>query len=256
MKPYLIIVLSFILNLSSYSQHEFGIKADGGISMISNSSLPSNQGWTNKYMPSYNLGLYYKKHFNDKSSIGIELCFERIQDKKTYNYPWVDPGLVYSTNYHLPDIFLGKAEMNLNTNYYNGSGFYSRQISFLSMPVYYGYTYKKFTFNLGIQPSFCLTGSGEFNGYIEGNFANHQQPFKPYYFDDKYTKIVDLGAFDFGLRIGINYKITSDLSVECDYYYGLINITEKKDFDPITGQDDILEIWKVQQLTLGLRYNF
>jgi hypothetical protein len=110
-----------------------------------------------------------------------------------------------------------------------------QHISYLSVPLYYGFTLKNFNINLGIQTGYAITssGGGEANGQVNGD---------PVHYDIKYNRL-PISTVDFGPRAGIFFKIRKLLSLEANYYYGITNIYK----------DRALLTWKVQQMTCRIK---
>ena len=219
--------------LTSFGQHDFGFKLSGGLSYLSTkvtgiivdpsiSPPPPKTAQTFFYMPSGQVGLFYNFHFNKQSVFGVELLFSQIEGKEHDKTPATD--------------FFG----NPTGQFVTGNNF--SHISYLSIPLYYGYNYKKISVNVGIQTSFLLHASSQskfqapdYNGNIQTfNSSSSELPLK---------------YFDLGLRGGIIYSLTNKFSIEGTYYYGLLNIHEH-------NYSDAGFVYKVQQMTIGIRYKF
>jgi len=116
-----------------------------------------------------------------------------------------------------------------------------RHISYLSLPVYYGFNIKQLTINGGVQISYALASSGrEKNDLTFYGFPQDETNSSNVKIDDIHIKNID-----FGPRAGIIYHLTNRLAVEATYYYGFNNIQK--------GDQASWKL-KVQQLTLALRY--
>ena len=215
-----ILSILFAFNFSVSGQHQFGIKAGGGLSRITYSADILGENPTTPFVPSGQAGLFYNFQFGKKSSLGAELLFSQIEGNE-------------------------KGEMDLyaldefgNRNYlgYRKDNSY-RHISYLSLPVYYGFTINRLVINAGFQISYSISSSGreKGQGVIEG------ENFK---IDIKINDI-NIKRFDYGPKAGIIYNLTDKLAVEGTYYYGLNNIQKG---------NPILWKLKVQQATLGIRY--
>jgi hypothetical protein len=116
-----------------------------------------------------------------------------------------------------------------------------RHIYYLGVPVYFGYSFKKLNVNLGFQTNFVLASSGEEKGQV---ILGGQS----YTWNNK-SKDLGINSYDFGARFGLLYKLSDRFLIETNYYYGLTNI--------IKVSSDALKknwTWKVQQVTIGLRY--
>lgn len=215
----LTVILSIVIafNCNTFGQQQFGIKVSGGVSKITKSI--NEEGWgnpsTTPFMISGQVGFYYKLPVSEKSSLGAEVLLSQIEGKEK------------SDGYMTPD---GFSVVAAEDNFY-------RQISYLSLPVYYGYTIKKLTINGGFQVSYAISSSGR----LKSSGIWHGQPVSQ---ESKWDDI-SIENIDFGLRVGIIYNLTKKLAVEGTYYYGLNNI----------NNGDVTA-WKlkVQQITFGIRY--
>lgn len=138
LKATIILTILIAFNLNTFGQ-QFGIKASGGLSKITNSIKTINAIPTTPFVPSGQVGLFYSRPLKRKSSIGAEFLFSQIEGKD-------------------------KLEFDLTDTNGNKVGFSSdilyRHISYLSILVYYGYTFKWLTINGGIQVSYALASSG------------------------------------------------------------------------------------------------
>lgn len=216
MKNILLITL-LATNLTVFGQHNFGLKANGGLSKIStnlNSSIS-----TIPFVPSGHGGLFYNLQLGDKSLLGAELLFIQIEGKERIETPEIDHGIP-------------TGELIINN--------FWRHISYIGLPIYYGLKIKKLTINLGFQASFTLTsferkkGQAPYNGGIIT-------------WDNKYDKLY-IDSYDFGPRAGLIFNLTDKFAIEGMYYYGINNILD----NDIT----IDRTWRVQQVTVGFRYAF
>ncbi|HEY3371570.1 MAG TPA: porin family protein [Prolixibacteraceae bacterium] len=216
-----ILSIVIVFGLNTFGQQQFGIKVSGGLSQITNSMKSSNYNITPSFVPSGLGGLYCNLSLGKNISFGTELIFSQIEGKE--------------------ELVVERIMMEGN-NLGHFTGITYRHISYLSLPVYFGYTIKRLTINGGFQISYALASSGRkkenltFYGFPrdETNSSNVK-------IDDIYIK-----KFDFGPRAGIVYHLTDRLAVEGTYYYGIHNIQNE---DPEYGE------WKVQQMTLGIRYS-
>jgi len=217
MKKIVIILAALTICLSSNGQHDIGLKLNGGLSYL-NTKIQSNI--TNQkiyFCPSGQGGLFYNFHFLDKYMVGAELLFIQIEGKEYFEIPFTD-------------------ETGNLTGEYGSENFW-HHISYLGVPVYFGYSIKKFNINLGFQINFALTGSAREKGQAiyHGDLSTWENKY--------YTLGID--RYDFGPRAGLIFNLSKRLSIETNYYYGLNNILKNH-----LGTWK----WKVQQLTVGLRY--
>jgi len=179
----------------------------------------SNATLTTPFVSSGQAGLFYNFQFGKKSSLGAELLFSQIEGKEKLEDD------LYTLN-EFGRVYLGYRKDN---SY--------RHISYLSLPVYYGFKINRLLINAGFQISYSISSSGreKGQGVIEG------ENFK---IDIKINDI-NINRFDYGPKAGIIYNLTDKLAVEGTYYYGLNNIQKG---------NPILWKLKVQQVTLGIRY--
>jgi hypothetical protein len=128
-----------------------------------------------------------------------------------------------------------------------GSNFNYERISYFSLPVYFGYAYKRLTINGGFQVSYAFSSSGR----SESNYVNmiffkdDPLPYKREGGMNRELSDLAIKDFDFGPRAGAIYRLTNKLSIEGMFYYGIQNINQLKSSN---------EELKIQQMTLGIRY--
>lgn len=218
--PLILLILTFI-DLTSLGQQQFGIKVSGGLSKITNSVDNSNATLTTPFVPSGQGGFFYNFQFGKFSSFGTELLFSQIEGKEILE------GNLWSLNESGNRVYFGYRK---NNSY--------RNISYLSLPFYYGFKINRLVINAGFQISYSISSSGreKDQAVIEGENFN---------IDNK-TNDINIKRFDYGPRAGIIYHLTSKLAVEGTYYYGLNSIQKG---------DPIFEKLKIQQATIGIRYS-
>ena len=219
LKLSLVLSILFAFNLTVSGQ-QFGIKASGGISRITNSMDISNSTLSIPFVPSGQGGFFYNVQLGSKSLLGAELLLSQIEAKEKLEMD------LYTLNEFGNRNYLGYRKDN---SY--------RHISYLSLPVYYGFKINRLVINAGFQISYSISSSGreKVQGVIEG------ENFKI----DIKTNDINIKRFDYGPKAGIIYNLTDKLAFEGTYYYGLNNIQKG---------DQILWKLKVQQATLGIRY--
>lgn len=218
MKSKLTILLLLTINLTVCGQHNFGLKINGGLSRISNSLNPSNSTGTVQFAPSGHAGFFYNLNLNNKSVIGAELLFMQIEGKEKLKMDLTD--------------------INGN-NIGNSTSDLYKHISYLSLPICYGYKFNKLTINVGFQTSLVLTSSAREKGQATRNGAITT-------WDNKYKEL-NIDRYDFGPRAGVTYRLTKKFTIEGMYYFGANNILD----------NDVPNwTWRVQQATVGLRYTF
>ena len=223
------ILLYFCFN--SFGQNYYGFKLGGGSSYLSSkidAKLIPNSTQKFYWRPSFQGGYFYNHCINKYSSIGLELLFNKI-------------------------IGLEKMETKLTDQNGDQTGQMAiatqrRHISHLSIPLYYEYKTKKLTVNLGVQ--FSLRIYSKF-------YLDVQSPI-PLNYSVQPSIILNTKFYDFGGRAGLEYSLTKKLALETTFYYGLIDISRKN--TETFGYPDISKnnahdmTWKVQQVSVGLRY--
>jgi hypothetical protein len=232
MKRILTIFVFLIFKVAVLAQASFGIKINGGVSKFYDNMYNHTFGTqTSYFMPSGQAGIFFNLPVRTHEVFGIELLFTQITGKEKE----VDTIGTYSS--------YGNTTKLISTNNL------SRNISYLSLPIYYGIKIKKLTIKVGLQVSARLMSSGQ--SVTQGNFdaQGNLVPFGTYTSTLKTNKLyIKDGAF--GQTAAITYNLTPKFSLEANYYYELSNIYRKP---YISG---IETIWKFQQITLGLRYAF
>jgi len=213
-------ILSIIIIFHPDAFAQFGIKASGGISRITNSKESSNVDVTTPFVPSGQGGIYYNLALSKKSSIGAELLFSQVEAKEKREVRFTDE---YGSS-------IGQA-----------TALFYKHISYLSLPVYYGFNINKLTLNAGFQISRVLASSGrEKNDLTFYGFPHDEINSSNVKMDD-----INITNFDLGPKAGIFYHLTQKLAVEGTYYYSIGNVNSR-----VPKVDKL----KVQQMTVGIRY--
>lgn len=217
MKKQFIIFTLLTFNLPSFAQSDLGVKINGGLSKISQSFDAPHLTYNTQFALSGQTGLFYIAYISDKSILGAELLFLQIEGNEK-----IDQVLIDSNG---DNIGFFK-----NQNYWH--------ISYLGIPVYYGYKFYKITVNVGFQASYNLFNSvrAKSSGTIQ----------KELYNSDRKHYGLDIYKFDFGPRAGFIYDMTDKLAIEGNYYYGIVDYTISTNSWK----------WNIQQMTIGLRYKF
>lgn len=226
---YLTIIL-IAFNINTFGQ-QFGVKASGGISRIygelgidnfnsfPNPTSPSSSSFS----PSFQTGLYYQLPTGKYTSLGAELLFSQIQGEQTVTW-----------------------EQYFNNEIVAYGTFITHEnISYLSLPVYFGLTFKRLTINGGFQVSYALSSSGSFKTKAIQKPIEDDTP-RPLFGNwSRDINNLPIKEVDFGPRIGGLFRLTNRLSMEGMFYYGLRNINQLKSSE---------EALKIQQMTVGMRY--
>ena len=213
-----ILILSTIC-LTTFGQHDFGIKLNGGLSKITANRNTSNTTSKYSFAPSGQGGLFYNLNLGKRSLIGAELLFSQIESKEEMK-------IIYTDNFGNPTGEFGTTNLDYH-------------ISYFSIPVYYGFKIKSLTINLGVQTSFAFASRGHWISKAPYNGSTLT-------FEDEGKLNID--SYDFGPRAGLIFNLSKRIAVEATYYYGINNIlstTAPPEWN-----------WKIQQITLGLRYKF
>ncbi len=210
---FLNLIFFSLCSLLSFSQHDFGVKVNGGVSKITskfNSDITTQKFY---FVPSGQAGFLYSFSIR-KSFIGAEILFSQIEGKEQLTIPIIDNNG-------------NSAGEDIDIIY--------RHISYLSIPIYYGFKFKKLNINLGIQSSLALASSGEERGQFGGTAISNN-----------FAKL-NIDNYDFGARAGMFINLSKRFSIDLNYYYGINNILNDNVNIPNWS-------WKVQQATIGLCY--
>lgn len=217
------ILTLLICNFNAFGQNELGIKCNMGISRLTETwDLGTGKEGESKYlvMPSGQGGLFYNWHIGNNSIVGTELLFVQIEGKEKYK------------NFHQSDSGTNSGGF-VNENVW-------RHISYIGLPIYYGYKFNKITLNVGVQANFTLKSGGRSKGQApdgQGGVFNWDNHINKLYID----------KYDYGAKGGIIYNHSDKFAFEGTYYYGLNNILRQNNYGVK---------WQIQQLTFGLRYKF
>lgn len=215
----LITLLALLTSLTNaFAQYNIGIKANGGVSNIIQDDWSTADTKKAPLTPSWHGGLFFNYNLDEESLISAELLVVQIESK-TY---------LESPNYNMSGVPTGDI---------SASDIW-KHITYLSIPVYYGYKINKFNLNLGISASLLLQSS--LREKAQTTFAG-----TVFDTDTTYNKM-KIDKFDFGVNAQVVYNITDKIGVEGTYYYGVNNLL----LPEIEGS------WRNQQITLGIRYRF
>lgn len=116
-----------------------------------------------------------------------------------------------------------------------------RDYSYLGIPIYYGYKINKANINLGFQFNYLVRGRER----LRGNGVDFQG--LPYSYEINGI-LPNIKRYDLGIRVGGNYCLNTRFEIDGNFYFGLSNIWKDPEIHP--------GIWKVRQLTIGLKYKF
>ena len=195
---------------SSVTKFDFGIEVFSGIGTIYNNRTPIRdiQHISNEYRINWMGGIFGRYNISKKSAIELDILYNRINSFWGYNIDNIDNGKSYD---------------NLE-----------RKIDYLSIPLTYQFTLKRFRINLGAQYSFLLN-----------NFAeDHNYGFRGW--DTLYTLTLhDLIKNDFSLTFYLSYTFLKKISIEGRFNQGLINTDDSK-----SGYK-----YHSRQFLIGLKYS-
>ena len=211
-----ITIFFIICNLITFGQHNFGLKINGGVSKIDNTTNISNGTVDIQFAPSVQMGIFYNFDFTKKSNLNIELLFNQIEGKEITEFDFTD-------NY---GNVTGKATIDFN-----------KHLSYISLPILYGFKIKRFKIKVGFQLSFLIANSGNSKTMILNNGEYST-------IEDEYDKLY-IDTYDYGSVVGFSYEINKKIIIGGNFYYGLNNILENENYN--------LK-WKNQQITIGLKY--
>ncbi len=218
MRQLFTILTLLIINVTVFGQYDIGLKANGGLSKISDSFTAPNTTTTVRFAPSGQFGFFYNLFISKKSIIGAELLFSQINGRKHENFP-------------LHDSLGNPIYVSLVHNYY-------RHISYIGLPIQYGLKLRKLTINIGLQASFSFVNKERdefYASYPKSTSHTTSNTYSKLYIDN----------YDFGARAGMVFNFTKKFAIDATYYYGINNIYKNNDY-----------IWTVQQMTIGLQYKF
>jgi len=214
----IILPLVFALSWTSLiGQQSLGIKASFGTSMLKTSYSYSTDH-SDYFRPTGQVGFTYKYNITNRSIIGSDLQFFQIRGKEHAK-------LALTDDFGDP---IGILKLDI-----------WRNISYLGLPLYYGYNFKNLTFCIGIQTSVTLFSSGkERSEYPDLNGD-------PVITENEFSGL-NIDMLNVGPIANIKYNLTDKSALELMYYYGVNNI-----------QQDIHD-WKLNPhlLTVGLLYYF
>ncbi|HTA63348.1 MAG TPA: porin family protein [Bacteroidia bacterium] len=227
MKKLSTFLLFLFFNVAVIAQPSFGVKINGGVSRISDNSFnPVFSTQKTYFMPSGQAGLFFSLPIRTHEVFGVELLFSQITGKEAETDT------------------VGTFSSNGITNKLFSTSTISRNISYLSLPIYYGVKIKKFTVKVGLQVSIALIGRGHTE--MESNFYP-----KNYYLTLYQNPKLYIKDAAFGETASITYNLSPKFAIEANYYYELSNLYRNAKLNGSTQT-----VWKYQQITLGLRYAF
>ena len=214
MKLFLFISLIFLSSIAHSQNLQLGITGNIGFSKMYSKTLQHEYvQHDSHYIFSWNAGIVCEKEISKISSIGLELLWVQIEgDEEIVNEHY----LIYGTE------FYGYTS-NTKTH-----------ASYIGVPVYYSYTFKKFAIKGGLQGLIFLSASREYTNI--GNFFGEE------FFEEGEVEELDFDGFEIGPKIGLEYQLGKGFAIRSDFFIGLNEVKHLN-----KGS---------QQLTMGLNYFF
>lgn len=198
MKKYFFIFIGLIVYINSYSQIHFGVAGYTGLGTIYNNYKIEREleEYKNKYRNNWMGGGFIAYDLSGYNSIELGIYYNQLRS------------------------FWGKyINQNVNGKLFR---FYfeeiERKVDFLTIPITYQYSLKRFKFNIGPQYSFLLKNYSDVHIYQRSTGINR-------YETEKYNIFIN---HDYSITLDISYKIFNNLFVEVKYNQGLINISNKE----------------------------
>ncbi len=220
-----LIFIAILFPSKSFAQKSIGFKAGLGASILKKDYLEDAILYNNKsfYQPSAFAGFYYKiepKRWN--SFFAAEFLLNQIEGKDTKGWKAYD----WSTGLPLTQ----RTKITERTHILYGS-----------IPLLYGYQYKKLSLSVGFQLNFELLstevrkGSSPIDSVTIDTWSFKQPP--------------GITFLDYGLKTGLSYQLSKKFAIDLNYYHGFKNIYRyyKKGY---AHQYD----WRVRQLMVGMSY--
>ncbi len=189
---------------------EIGITFTGGVSRVYSEHDPSF------YRPSANLGIFHRIKLNKKTFIGVEFSLLQIEGKQQYEESIWD------------------TQQWINNTYYYLS--HSTYVGFSPM---IGWDIYKVSFDIKAQILWLIINNGEEvdKKRYDGNSIVDD--------NSKYNDFFDT-KLDFGLRLGLNYQITNQITIAGSYFHSLTEVHS------YVGKQ---MRGKTTQITLGIKYS-
>ncbi len=202
-----------------FGQNILAAKIAGGVSDITSNNFSNVTKTSTFFQPSGQAGFCYTYRVKNRFNFGGELLFSQIEGKERLETPATDTYGNLTGDLIIDNI--------------------TKRISYLTIPLIAGISFKKINFSIGFQTSFVLANSAHEYGEFTSNGITTIW--------DKIGKL-NIDKYDYGIRVGMGYEINKRMVVEANYYYGLNNI--------VSNTVTITNLkWTVQQIVLGVRYN-
>ncbi len=221
MRPFISLCIALMASLTGQAQHQFGVKINGGLSLISHhfeTSTSQNETTANYPRLSGQAGFIYNYRFGQKFSFGVEALYIPIYGHEYLKLPLTDEN---GNN-------IGESE---NHTY--------RHIHYVGLPLYVGYSMKKLGVNIGFQTNWALGSGGKQKSKTWLNGTD--------YTSERSLDELQINKFDYGPRIGLIYSLSDKLLIETTYFQGLTNLVKEDSLEPYLTV-------RIYQWTIGMRY--
>jgi len=202
---------------AGHSGGKFGLSVSAGISKVLDSDYPKKKvedsTTTRPFMPAAQVGFYYKFYFGKHSVVTVEPCFSAA---------------------------LGKGRTVITGPGFDYVDELRKRLFFLGLPVSYGLNFRRFSVNIGVQPSFLIFGQTQTHKvYITpvNNIPRGKSD----------LKAIESNPFDLGAKGEITYNIYKRLLFSINMYYGFMDVCRPAADDPSPPA------WYVRQLTIGVK---
>jgi Outer membrane protein beta-barrel domain len=210
-----VLIVLLVSGQVAAQQFTFGAKVDLGIAWMPMEPAKTS-GWKQRPWLGPQIGGFVKYGFNRKIGVEGQLSFNQIASRMRLSIPRTDVnGAVVGDGYH----YLG-----------------NRMTAF-SLPVMLSIYQSWCKILIGTQLNTIVGSSNRTwsNGLIDGQLPHYVAVYRP----------LPIKRFDLGLKIGLVTHLAGNFDVEASYYHGLRNLAQS---------DGRVTVWKVRQLTYGLRY--
>lgn len=206
-----------------FCQSTYGFKVNLGASRIPAlfDYSPVSYQLTDKHVPrlSGQAGVFVNYSFTNRFTFGTEILISHVAGRQRL---WME-------------LWNGSNVIGTTTDIID------RWITNVSVPVYVGLQFGLWNPNLGAEVHYAIISGGRERG---NSIVNGQT-----YSWDNGPDELNIRKFDFGLRPGVVYHFSEWIQFELNGYYGLTNMVKDESFREYAN-------WKVQQLTVGIRWNF
>ncbi|NQY10256.1 MAG: PorT family protein [Flavobacteriales bacterium] len=208
MKKIIFVLIILVTSTAVFSQVEYGIYFKTGVSNISNTTR-----FNAEYSFSGDFGFFTDfEVINEHYFVGTGIHMQLIKGFETDEGDYEDPFTGFNYTWYQEEKVL---------------------ISYLAIPVDFGFKIKSFKFYTGLQASILMTSKQKsvYETIFDGkDFVN--------------TEVINpqIDEYDFGWRIGAAYNLLDNIAFTLDFYQGLNNII-------LAGDNGVA---KISQATAGI----